>query len=399
MNHKLLLVAMLVGLVLGLSVFVVDAQGPKPPPPKNKAPIANVGTAFTYQGQLKNGGALVNTTCDLQFGLWDDSAVGAQVGATQTVVSAVANGLFTVQLNASGQITSGNVFNGDARWLATSVRCPTGSGSYTALTPRQALTPAPMAFALPGLYTRQNAFSPNVIGGYSGNVISPTFWGATIAGGGLNGAPNRVWNWFGTVGGGEDNTVSGIAATIGGGNSNAANGNYGTIGGGASNSASGAYSTIPGGSLSAASHYGEMAYASGRFDVTGDAQSSMYILRGSTMDTTPTELFLDGDTGNYRLTISPGRTLVFDVLVVSRYAFTGQSAGYRFVGMIKNVGGTTSIVGAVAKTVIAEDDATYYANVTADNVNDSLKVTVTAGGEPGDIVYWVATVRTVEVAN
>lgn len=241
MNHKHLLVAALVVLALGLSVFAVDAQGPKGGP---KKPAALAGTGFTYQGQLKNGGALVNSTCEFNFGLWDD--VGAQVGNTQTVPSAVTNGLFTVQLNSSGQITTGTAFNGDARYLGLSVKC-TGDGGVTALNPRQQLTPAPMAFALPGLYTQQNSISPNVIGGYSGNVITPTLYGATISGGGLSAFPNRVWANYATVGGGASNTASGDAATIGGGYNNAVSSFVATVGGGTQNSANGSYATVPGG--------------------------------------------------------------------------------------------------------------------------------------------------------
>ena len=32
--------------------------------------------AFTYQAQLKDTGALVTDTCDLEFSLWDDAGAG-----------------------------------------------------------------------------------------------------------------------------------------------------------------------------------------------------------------------------------------------------------------------------------------------------------------------------------
>jgi hypothetical protein len=63
------------------------------------------------------------------------------------------------------------------------VRCPAGSGSYTGLGPRQALTATPYALALPGLWTEPNADSPNLIGGYSGNSVTGGVVGATIGGG------------------------------------------------------------------------------------------------------------------------------------------------------------------------------------------------------------------------
>ena len=266
MKQRTLLVVLLVTLALGLSVMMVDAQGTAAG--RQKVAVALAGTGLTYQGQLKNNSALVNGTCEFQFGLWDALTLGGQVGNTQTISSAVTNGLFTVQLNAGGQITTGTAFNGDARWLVSTVRCPSGTGSYTALNPRQALTPAPMAFALPGFYTQQNATSPNIIGGYSGepgfsgNTVLPGVVGATISGGGSLASENRVFDNFGTVAGGANNTAGdGIGtttdktnATVGGGSANSASNKNATVGGGSSNNASGNHATIGGGQQNNASN-------------------------------------------------------------------------------------------------------------------------------------------------
>jgi hypothetical protein len=93
-----------------------------------------------------------------QFGLWDALTVGAQIGATKTSVG-VANGLFTI----SNLDFGANAFDGNARWLEIAVRCPAGSGSYTTLSPRQALTPAPYA-----LYAR-TATNTAQLGGVAAN--------------------------------------------------------------------------------------------------------------------------------------------------------------------------------------------------------------------------------------
>jgi len=127
------------------------------------------------------------------------------------------------------------------------VRPGTSTGAYTTLTPRQALTPAPYALALSGLWTQQNATSPNLIGGYSGNSVTAGVVGATIGGGGASGSTNRVTNNYATVGGGITNIASGLGATVGGGNDNTSSKSYATIGGGQSNSASGQWATVPGG--------------------------------------------------------------------------------------------------------------------------------------------------------
>jgi hypothetical protein len=247
------------------------------------------GTSFTYQGYLESGGSPVNDSCDFEFSLWDAASEGTQIGTTQTLGGqAITDGLFTVQLDFGG-----SVFSGDARWLGISVRCPAGNGSYTPLTPRQALSPAPYALALPGLWTQQNATSPNLIGGYSGNTIADGLAGVTIGGGGQKFHPNTVqasggtvaggwrntinsdaataaigggtgntisgWSWDATIGGGNSNIISGTLAnqaTIGGGNGNVISGtdaSYATVSGGVGNTVSGMVATIGGGGSNIAS--------------------------------------------------------------------------------------------------------------------------------------------------
>ena len=100
---------------------------------------AVVGTSFTYQGKLTDGGSPANGTYDFEFSLFNDPSAGGQVGGTVTQSGVtVTAGLFTVQLDF------GNVFDGTALWLDIGVR-PVGGSGYTALTPRQALTATPFA--------------------------------------------------------------------------------------------------------------------------------------------------------------------------------------------------------------------------------------------------------------
>ncbi len=111
-----------------------------------------VSTAFTYQGQLKEGGVLVSGDYDMRFTLYDAPAAGNPLGSilfdadpTTPPPVTVADGLFTVELNFGA-----GVFAGDALWLQIEVRA-TGVGPYTPLSPRQPLTAAPYAlFALTG---------------------------------------------------------------------------------------------------------------------------------------------------------------------------------------------------------------------------------------------------------
>jgi hypothetical protein len=158
------------------------------------------------------------------------------------------------------------------------------------------------------------------------------------------------------------------------------------------NYATASYATVPAGFDAKASHYGQMAYASGRFANTGDAQFSLYVMR-RTITTTLTweDLYLDGSSA--LLTISSGRTLTFDILVVGR-SDGGESAGYKIYGVIENVGGTTSLIASTVST-IGEDDAAWNAQVVADDENDALLVQVKGAGEN---IRWVAVVRTAEVS-
>ncbi|HEY0549975.1 MAG TPA: hypothetical protein VGF13_10265 [Verrucomicrobiae bacterium] len=94
------------------------------------------------------------------------------------------------------------------------------------------------------------------------------------------------------------------------------------------------------------------------------------------------------------MTIPSGATWTFEIQLAARSNTGGNSAGYLFSGVIKNVGGTTAIVGAVTKTVLAEDVGAWDANALEDNTNDALVVRV--NGDNSNI-RWVATVRPAEV--
>jgi trimeric autotransporter adhesin len=264
-----------------------------------------LGTGFTYQGQLIASGDPYSGTCDFLFGLYDAETSGTGGGMIGMYYVPVNNGLFTVQLDFGE-----NVFQGDARWLEISVRCPAESGTYTLLAPRQSITPVPYALVLPGLRTQQNTTSPNIIGGYVGNWVANDVVGATIGGGGDSGYENVVKDDYGTVsggvgnqagddtsfaatyatvGGGYENTASGQYTTIGGGSSNTASGTYSTIGGGYYNGASGTYSTIGGGYHNGASGYASTVgggfgnTASGYYSTIGGGYDNEASVHGSTV--------------------------------------------------------------------------------------------------------------------
>jgi hypothetical protein len=134
-----------------------------------------------------------------------------------------------------------------------------------------------------------------------------------------------------------------------------------------------------------------MAYASGGFTALGDAQSSLFVARATTTNSTATELSLDGV--GARMTIPTGQTWAYQLLVSAR-STNGNSGGWKYEGLIKNVSGTTSMVGTPLKTALAKDVAGW--DVTLSATNSSL---VIKGTGDSTKVRWVASVRTSEVSQ
>ena len=121
------------------------------------------------------------------------------------------------------------------------------------------------------------------------------------------------------------------------------------------------------------------------FPAIGKGQTSLYIQGQQTTDATPAALASGSGNGS-PIPIVSGDLYVFKVLVGA--ASSSQSAAYEFTGAIRNIGGTTALVGSVSKTVLAEDDAAWDCDVTADNTNDRLLITVT--GKAATTIKWCA---------
>ncbi len=103
------------------------------------------GTAFTYQGQLAEGGQPANGIFDLRFTIFDLASGGSAVaGPLTNAAVAVSNGLFTVALDFGA-----GVFAGDACWLDIGVRTNGSTSDFKQLSLRQPLTPSPYALFAP----------------------------------------------------------------------------------------------------------------------------------------------------------------------------------------------------------------------------------------------------------
>lgn len=188
--------------------------------PNQNQPETAVGSGFTYQGQLKDGGNPANGQYDFQFRLYDASSGGTQVGSTLTALNqTAAGGLFTTQLDFGA-----TAYQGQGRWLEIGVKTA-GGPSYTILSPRQALNATPYASSLmpgavvtgttsalisaigsgsTGLYGESTAAGGRGVTGFSGN------------GTGVRGTSTSLFGVEGSTGGGP--TVSGVSGTSTGNN-------------------------------------------------------------------------------------------------------------------------------------------------------------------------------------
>jgi hypothetical protein len=295
-------------------------------------------TAITYQGNLTASGFAANGTYDFRFTLYPVAAAGSPVvSPVEKNDVSVGNGVFTTEVDFG----SAPFAAGAERWLEVSVREGSSTGDYTALTPRQHVTPTPYALsalslsgvlpvanggtgssvqnfvdlasseAITGAKTfshsngvtvngRVNSsssvvelyalgqrlqrlespaahggtgwYSPNLVGGFSGNSVSAGIVGATISGGGRDGALNSVDGLFGTVSGGAANTASGENASVGGGLQNVASHYAAVVGGGVLNAAAGYASTTAGGHENSAA--GQYATVGGGYSNSGGTFSS-----------------------------------------------------------------------------------------------------------------------------
>jgi hypothetical protein len=262
MNARRTVSALLaLGLALVLAAGMSAAQDRAPRDRSSQggsAPLGLVGTGFTYQGRLTDGGSPANGEYDLSFTLhWQAEGGESPWDTIYFEDLTVSEGLFTVQLDFGP-----NAFYGSERWLEIGVRPWDSEDAYTMLEPLQPLTPVPSALALPGLWTQQVGDSPNLIGGYRGNWVSDGAFGATIGGGGADWAVNRVTDNMGTVAGGGNNQAgnddgdfwNGDGAAVGGGWENTASGPISTVGGGANNHAEAYGATVAGGEWNTANN-------------------------------------------------------------------------------------------------------------------------------------------------
>lgn len=105
------------------------------------APVWAQSSAFTYQGELEQSGIPATGEFDFEFALFDDSLGGTQTAGPFMVDNIfVDGGLFKAEVDFGPA-----AFGGADGWLEIRVRPGSSTDAFTVMTPRQKVTPAPLA--------------------------------------------------------------------------------------------------------------------------------------------------------------------------------------------------------------------------------------------------------------
>jgi len=219
------------------------------------------------------------------------------------------------------------------------------------------------------------------------------------------GLGNRVSGAYASAPGGTSNFATGQSSvTLNEQNASSGRAAYSRNAG---NSASVACSSASG-TYSSADRLSMNAHAGGRFAATGDGQYARFVIGAKTTNNTATEMRMssissaDGS-GSYfsgsaaRLTIPSGKCFAFMARISGIKSDGTAAAHYVRRGTIKNVAGTTTLVGSIETIgTDVEDNAATNVAVTADDANDALQINVT--GIAAETWRWVAVVEGVEIA-
>ncbi len=140
----------------------------------------SLGSAFTYQGQLKESGLPASGLYDFQACLYDSLVAAAPlVCAPDSADVPVAQGLFAVELDFGAA-----PFSGQQRYLELRARPGASSGAYTVLSPRQLLRATPEALRANTVpWTGLSAVPTGFIDGVDNVGITSISAGAGLSGG------------------------------------------------------------------------------------------------------------------------------------------------------------------------------------------------------------------------
>lgn len=211
--------------------------------------------------------------------------------------------------------------------------------------------------------------------------------------------------------GGYRNSVTAYCAAVLGGASNYATNYNSTVINGDYNSSSGYASTLVAGSRGSAYLSGHLvvgfsglpfglggASYTGKNLTGGPAQWGLVVLSVLTTDATPATMMLGSSgVGGTRRIVRSGYLLFCDILISGIKSDGSASSCYKRKVAIKNVAGTTALVGSVETIgTDIEDNVLTDVAITADDTNDALQINVT--GIAAETWRWVAVVEGLEIA-
>ena len=142
------------------------------------------------------------------------------------------------------------------------------------------------------------------------------------------------------------------------------------------------------------------AYSTGDFNTRGDQQAGRLLLKNSTTDATPIALTSDGQDASTdnQFVLPTGSAMAFTGSVVA--ASTGGDAiMFTFTALLKNISGTTSVVGSPTVTAVYSDTGaeSWAVAISADTGNNALAVVAT--GADSTTIYWTAEVHSQELVT
>lgn len=192
-----------------------------------------------------------------------------------------------------------------------------------------------------------------------------------------------------TIIGGYYNTASGVASTVVGGAISIASGNFAVILGGGESEASGEGSIALGYQAKAHGEF-HKTFGAGKFTTIGDAQETILVNRIETTDGAGTDVW----NGSHK--VIPTNTVWRCVTNVVGYeASTGDVYSVTATCTLKNIATTVSQVGSSGYDNEMKDQA-WTLTVGPDNANKTLLITAT--GEVGKTIHWVARTQITVVA-
>jgi len=226
--------------------------------------------------------------------------------------------------------------------------------------------------------TIQRIATASFIGGGQGNIAGNEW--ATVGGG----MWNHAWGRYAMVGGGQGNTAGGEAATVGGGDNNGAGNNYATVGGGSQNAASGQASTVGGGRFNTASGY--QATVGGGFENT----ASDYCVTvgggyGNSIQTGAACSFLGGGTQN-SIQMNAGDSVLGGGIANSIQTYASFSfLGGGYSNSIQPNASFSVLVGGVDDSIQSGTSASFLGGGVQNSIQSDANNSFLGGGEGNSI--------------